>query len=94
MISAQGGLNAFKGSDWFKVPGSLFGTLTGSLAQPILAGRQLKTAYNQAKIGAEQVELQFKESVLQAVVEVTNVLTTISSLQQQEEILKVFQRAY
>jgi len=87
MISAQGGLNAFKGSDWFKVPGSLFGTLTGSLAQPILAGRQLKTAYNQAKIGAEQVELQFKESVLQAVVEVTNVLTTISSLQQQEEIL-------
>lgn len=85
-ISAQGGLNAFKGSDWFNIPGSLFGALTGSLTQPILAGRQLKTAYNQSKIGADQAELKFKESVLQAVAEVSNVLANISSLEEQEAI--------
>ncbi|MGE8424355.1 MAG: TolC family protein, partial [Sphingobacterium siyangense] len=71
-ITAQGGLNSFTASNWFTVPGSLFGMLSGSLTQPLLQGRQLKTAHNQAIIRSEQAELQFKEIVLQAVGEVSN----------------------
>lgn len=41
-ITAQGGLNAFKASNWFNIPGSLFGSVLGTLAQPILNGKQLK----------------------------------------------------
>lgn len=85
-ITAQGGLNAFKASDWFNIPGSLFGALTGSLTQPILQGRQLKTAFNQSKIASAQAEIQFKESVLQAVGEVSNILASMASLKEQEEI--------
>ncbi len=85
-ITAQGGLNSFKSSNWFSIPGSLFAAATGSLTQSILQGRQLKTAYNQTRIASEQVEFQFKESVLQAVTEVSNVLAQIASLKEQEGI--------
>jgi len=84
-ITAQGGLNAFVASNWFNVPGSLFALVSGSITQPILQGRQLKTAYNQAGIRVEQTELQFKESVLQAVTEVSTILEKISSLQDQQD---------
>lgn len=85
-ITAQGGLNAFTASNWFSIPGSLFGLVAGSITQPILQGRQLKTEYNQANIRFEQAELQFKESVLQAVSEVSTVLEQISSLQDQQNL--------
>lgn len=45
-ITAQGGLNAFKASDWFSIPGSLFGMAAGSLVQPLLQGKQLKHSMN------------------------------------------------
>lgn len=83
-ITAQGGLNAFRASDWFSIPGSLFGIVAGSLTQPLLQGRQLKTAYNQATIRSEQAELQYKESVLQAVTEVSTILEQIASLRDRQ----------
>ncbi|MEJ5055468.1 TolC family protein [Sphingobacterium sp. MYb382] len=85
-ITAQGGLNAFKSSNWFSIPGSLFGTVAGSLTQPILQGRQLKTAYNQATIRSEQAELRYKESMLQAVTEVSTILEQLASLQEQQQV--------
>ncbi len=83
-ITAQGGLNAFRASNWFSIPGSLFGMVAGSLTQPLLQGRQLKTAYNQAGLRSEQAELQYKESVLKAVTEVSTVLEQISSLKDRQ----------
>lgn len=83
-ITAQGGLNAFRASEWFSLPGSLFGMVAGSLTQPLLQGRQLKTAYNQAGIRSEQAELRYKESVLQAVTEVSTILEQIASLREQQ----------
>ncbi|MFD2556569.1 TolC family protein [Sphingobacterium tabacisoli] len=87
-ITAQGGLNAFKASDWFSIPGSLFGTIAGSITQPILNGKQLKTQYEQDKIMAEQAEIDFKQTVLRAVGEVSNSLAAIELLGDQEEITK------
>lgn len=85
-ITAQGGLNAFKASDWFSIPGSLFGMAAGSLMQPLLQGKQLKTQYEQAKISSQQAELQFKQSVIQAVGEVSDVLVQTDKLKEQRSI--------
>ncbi|WP_292010598.1 efflux transporter outer membrane subunit [Chryseobacterium sp.] len=85
-ITAQGGLNAFKASNWFNIPGSLFGSLAGTLAQPILNGKQLKTQYEQAKVLSEQSEINFKQSVLKAVGEVSDALVQIEKLEEQQVI--------
>lgn len=87
-ITAQGGLNALNFKNWFEVPGSLFATAAGSLATPLLNGKQLKTQYEQSKITMEQSELNFKQTVLNAVGEVSNVLANIESADKQEEITK------
>ncbi|WP_407500632.1 TolC family protein [Elizabethkingia anophelis] len=85
-ITAQGGLNAFKASDWFSIPGSLFGMAAGSLMQPLFQGKQLKTQYEQSKISSQQAELQFKQSVIQAVGEVSDVLVQTDKLKEQRSI--------
>lgn len=85
-ITAQGGLNSFKSSNWFNIPGSLFGIIGGTLVQPILNGRQLKTKYEQSKISSEQAELNFKQSVLSAVGEVSDALVRIQKLQEQQVV--------
>lgn len=85
-ITAQGGLDAFKASNWFNIPGSLFGIIAGSVTQPLLQGRQLKTRYEQAKISTEQAELQFKQSVLVAVGEVSDALIQLQKLKEQETL--------
>lgn len=85
-ITAQGGLNAFKASNWFNIPGSLFGSVLGTLAQPVLNGKQLKTQFEQSKIVSEQAEINFKQSVLKAVGEVSDALVQIQKLEEQQKI--------
>lgn len=87
-ITAQGGLNALKASNWFKIPGSLTGMAVGSVTQPLFNGRQLKTQYKQAQLASEQAELRFKDAVLNAVGEVSNTLTELSALKEQEQTTK------
>ncbi|MDQ0064222.1 efflux transporter outer membrane subunit [Chryseobacterium lathyri] len=85
-ITAQGGLNAFNFKNWFDIPGSLFGTVAGSLTMPLINGKQLKTQYEQSKIAMEQSEINFKQTVLNAVGEVSNALANIESADKQEVI--------
>lgn len=85
-ITAQAGLNALKTSNWFTIPGSLFGLATASLTQPLLNGKQLKTLYEQAKINSEMAEIHFKQSVLNAVSEVSDALVAIEKLERQQQI--------
>ncbi len=85
-ITAQGGVNAFQLSKWFSVPGSLFGMVAGAVAQPILNGKQLKTQYEQSKVLADQAEINFKQSVLKAVGEVSDALVQIKKLEEQQKI--------
>ncbi|WP_257089733.1 TolC family protein [Sphingobacterium sp. E70] len=79
-ITAQGGLNAFKANNWFNLPGSLFAAATGTIVQPILNGRQLKTRLEQSKIAKDQMELNFKQTMLKAVGEVSDALIQIDKL--------------
>lgn len=85
-ITASGGLNALKTSNWFTVPASLFGVVSGGITQPIFQRKQLRTQYEVAKIDRERTVIQFRQAVLNATGEVSDELTKIQRLQQQYEI--------
>jgi NodT family efflux transporter outer membrane factor (OMF) lipoprotein len=84
VISAQGGINSLKTSNWFNIPASLFGMVAGSLAQPILQKRTLRTEYEVAIIKREQAVLAFRGVVLTAYQEVADVLTSIEQLEKRQ----------
>jgi outer membrane protein, multidrug efflux system len=86
VITASGGLNSLILSSWFTVPASLFGLVSGSLTQPIFHRRELKTAYELAKIEREKSVIQFRQSVLFAVEEVSNALVSVEKLKTQSGI--------
>jgi multidrug efflux system outer membrane protein len=85
-ITANGGLNSFKASNWFNIPGSLFGMVAGSVVQPIFQRRKLKTAFEIAKLEREKSVLQFRQTVLTAVTEVSDALVKSARLKEQVAI--------
>ncbi|ASU33084.1 TolC family protein [Mucilaginibacter xinganensis] len=85
-ITAQGGVNSFKASNWFNIPASLFGVVAGSVVQPLLDHKRLKTDYEVAKVNREKTVLQFRQSVLNAVGEVSDALVKIDKLKAQQDI--------
>jgi NodT family efflux transporter outer membrane factor (OMF) lipoprotein len=86
-ITAGGGLESFKSINWFNIPNSLFGLAAGTIAQPIFKRRQLKTEYEVAKLRREEAVIQFRQSVLQATVEVANALVQAGKLKEQQLIV-------
>jgi NodT family efflux transporter outer membrane factor (OMF) lipoprotein len=85
-ITASGGVNSFKASNWFNIPASVFGLVAGNLVQPLLNKKQLKTQFDVAKIEREKTVIQFRQTVLQAVGEVSDALVTVSKLKEQHTI--------
>ena len=79
-ITAGTGFESLKSSNWFNIPGSLFGLAGASLIQPVLQGRQLKTQFEIAKQKREQAVIQFRQSVLTAGSEVSNALVQVNKL--------------
>ncbi|SDJ41979.1 efflux transporter outer membrane subunit [Chryseobacterium jejuense] len=84
-ITANGGVNSFKFDNWFQIPASLFGSVLGGITQPIFQKRQLKTDFEVAKIQREKNVLAFRQSVLNAVGEVSNALVSNENLKVQEQ---------
>jgi multidrug efflux system outer membrane protein len=87
-ITAQGGVNSFEASNWFNIPASLFGTVAGGLTQPLLNGKRVRTQYNIAVAEREKAVLNFRQSVLVAVSEVSDALVKVEKLEQQEAFLQ------
>jgi multidrug efflux system outer membrane protein len=85
-ITASGGANSFKASNWFNIPASLFGVVSGGITQPVFQRRQLKTQYELAKIDREKTVIEFRQSVLNAVTEVSDELVKIEKLKLQYDI--------
>ncbi|MBW4891007.1 efflux transporter outer membrane subunit [Mucilaginibacter sp. HMF5004] len=85
-ITATGGVNSFKASNWFNIPASLFGVVAGSVVQPLVARKELSTNYKVAQVNREKVVLQFRQSVLNAVGEVSDALVSIEKLKVQQVI--------
>ena len=86
IIGGAGGLESFKGSNWFSIPNSLFGVASGAIIQPVFRRRVLKTQFEIAKIQREQAVLRFRQSLLTAVAEVSNALIRLDKIDQQEKI--------
>jgi multidrug efflux system outer membrane protein len=86
VISASGGIESFKSSNWFNIPGSLFGIAAGTIARPVFARRQLKTNLEVAKIQREESVIGFRQAVLDAVTEVSNTLIHSQKLKEQQII--------
>lgn len=85
-ITATGGINAFKASNWFNIPASLFATAAGAVTQPLFQRKQLRTTYELSKIEREKAVIQFRQSVLNAVGEVSDALVATGKLKEQESI--------
>jgi multidrug efflux system outer membrane protein len=85
-ITASGGLNSFRSSNWFNVPASLFGAVAGGVVQPLFQKKQLTTAYELAKVNREKTVIEFRQSVLNAVGEVSDALVRIEKLQAERSI--------
>jgi NodT family efflux transporter outer membrane factor (OMF) lipoprotein len=83
-ITAGSGVNAFKASNWFSIPASLFGTVSGGIAAPLFQRKQLQTQYYIAKVEREKTVIQFRQSVLMAVGEVSDAMVKIQKLQEQQ----------
>ncbi len=85
-ITVAAGVNAFKASNWFNIPASLFGSVVGGITQPIFQKKELQTRYEIAKVNREKAVIQFRQSVLQAVGEVSDALASIEKLKEQQAI--------
>jgi multidrug efflux system outer membrane protein len=86
VITAQGGLNTFIASNWFNIPGSLFGLVGGGIVQPLFQRKQLKTQYEIAKVEREKSVIVFRQSVLVAVGEVSDALAKMGKLKEQQSV--------
>jgi outer membrane protein TolC len=86
-ITATGGLNAYKASNWFNIPASLFGLVGGGITEPLFRRRELKTKYELAKIDREKSVIQFRQSVLVAVGEVSDAMASLQKLKEQQVIV-------
>ena len=82
-LFAGGGLESLSFDKWFNIPASLFGLASGALVQPVFNSGALKTQYETAKIRREQAVLQFRQSVLAAMSEVSNALVQTKKLSEQ-----------
>ena len=85
-LTVGGGLESFKASNWFNIPSSLFGLAAGTIAEPIFRRRELKTQFEVAKLQRDEAVIQFRQTVLQAVTEVSNALVQADKLKEQEVI--------
>ncbi len=85
-IDATGGFNAMLPSNWFNIPGALFGGIISGATQPIFSRRRLKTQHEIAKLERDKAEIYFQQTVMEAVHEVTNALVMIDKLNEQYTI--------
>lgn len=85
-ITASGGLNAFLATNWFNVPASFFGLVAGGIVQPLFQKKQLKTDYEIAKVERDKTVIRFRQSVLNAVGEVSNALIRIEQSTREQNI--------
>lgn len=82
-IDVAGGMNGMLASNWFSIPGSLFGGIIGGITQPLFNKRKLKTDYEVAKLERDKAEIAFQKSVFQAVTETKNASISIQQIKDQ-----------
>ncbi|MCP2025241.1 NodT family efflux transporter outer membrane factor (OMF) lipoprotein [Flavobacterium sp. HSC-32F16] len=76
-LSPSIGLNTFNFDTWFNFPGSVTKTIAANLAQPLFRKKQLRTAYQVALLEQEKAAIQFKQSYITAVGEVSDAMSRL-----------------
>ena len=84
-LSGSVGPDAKGLENWFNLPGSLFWNMVGGLTQPILNKRTLKTQKELTRLEEDDAYLYFKQTLLHAGNEVSNVLASILFVSQQAD---------
>lgn len=85
-ITVEGGINSFMASNWFNLPASLFAAAAGSVVQPLFKRGELKTNYQLSEIEREKSVIEFRQTVLVAVGEVSDALAKSDKLQAQQSV--------
>lgn len=92
-ISANGGLQSLELDKLLNV-NSLFASAIGSLAQPIVNGRRIRTQYEVARAQQEQALLNFRFKILNAGREVSDALYTFNAAEERIRIKSLEFEAY
>ncbi|MGH2623792.1 MAG: TolC family protein, partial [Sphingobacterium sp.] len=83
------GVGSNLASNWFSIPGSLLGGITGGLTAPIFKNKKLKLEWEVAKIERDKMEIGLQQTVLEAVSEVSDAVVTIDKLREQMDLAKL-----
>lgn len=87
-ITPSIGANSFRFNSWFDLPGSLIKTVGANLVQPIFQKRSLKTNYQIAMLERDKRAVEFRQSVMIAVSEVSNALAQIKYADERLQLLE------
>lgn len=87
-IDLGGGVNSMLVENWFDIPGSLFGSVIGGITQPIFNKKKLKTNYEIALLERDKAEIELQRTINNAIIEVTDALVVLNSLNEELEIAK------
>jgi multidrug efflux system outer membrane protein len=85
-LSPSIGVNSFEFDTWFNFPGSVTKTIAANLVQPIFKKRQLRTAYEIAVLEQEKAVVQFKQSFITAVGEVSDAMSKLKNADKRMEL--------
>lgn len=92
-LSANGGLQSLELDKLFSV-NSLFASVIGGIAQPLLNGRRIRTQYEVALSQKEQAFLNFRQAILNASREVSDALYGYQSASERIEVKALESAAY
>lgn len=85
-IDLNFGVNSMLASNWFNIPGALFGSIIGNLTQPIFNKKRNKVAFEKAKLDREIKEIELQKTVYLAINEISNSLTKMNALDEQVDV--------
>lgn len=86
-ITPSIGINSFRFSSWFDIPGSVIKTVGANLVQPVFQKKSLKTAYEIALLDQQKAATTFRQSVMIAVAEVTDALAKSKYADERQELV-------
>lgn len=92
-LTANGGFQSIDFDQLFNA-NSLFANLIGSLAQPLINGRQIRTQHEVSKANQEKAYLNYKKAILTASKEVSDALYTYESLTEKKDLKQQEYEAY
>ena len=92
-LSATGGLQALDASELFDT-NSLFATIIGGIAQPVLNGRRIRTEFEVSEAQQEEARLNFKRTFLNASKEVSDALYSYQAASEKIDIKEKEFEAY